>query len=324
MYYSTDLENWTTWNGDSINSVFNGNEYYLYLRGYYNTRVSYGDSFIFTGSDIKCEGNIETLLNYQQVQKREHPEMAGECFRNMFAACTALVIPPDLPAETLVYGCYISMFAGCTSLTIAPELPAITLKTRCYFSMFNQCSSLTIIPSLPSTTLVYGCYDTMFNDCSSLKFSATKTGTYTKTYRIPISDTGTSVDGALQDMFLRTDGLFADGSVQPEINTTYYLDESCSIVPEPVSETETWVINGTVAISLLSVAIDFTSNDIKFTFISLSPKGNGEGYFLDTDGNTTQVMANGTWFSMYRTVIFDSPVTDATLLAWLQVNAVKQ
>lgn len=158
MYYSTDLENWTTWNGDSINSVFNGNEYYLYLRGYYNTRVSYGDSFIFTGSDIKCEGNIETLLNYQQVQKREHPEMAGECFRNMFAACTALVIPPDLPAETLVYGCYISMFAGCTSLVRAPKLPATILADNCYQSMFSGCTSLITPPELPAMILTTYCY----------------------------------------------------------------------------------------------------------------------------------------------------------------------
>ena len=97
----------------------------------------------------------------------------------------------------------------------------------CYASMFYGCTSLTATPSLPATTLANYCYSSMFRGCSKIKLSATASGTYTKSYRIPKNGTGTTVSYALDNMFDNTGGTFKG---TPEINTTYYLDESNTIV----------------------------------------------------------------------------------------------
>ena len=119
------------------------------------------------------------------------------------------------------------MFYGCTSLTTAPSLPATTLANNCYNSMFQGCTSLTTVPSLPATTLKINCYNSMFYLCTKIKLSTTASGTYTKSYRIPKNGTGTTASGALVYMFGNTGGTF-NGA--PKINTTYYLDESNTIV----------------------------------------------------------------------------------------------
>ena len=153
--------------------------------------------------------------------------LANYCYYYMFYGCTSLTAAPSLPATTLADHCYYSMFRGCTSLTAAPSLPATTLAIYCYNSMFWDCTSLTAAPSLPATTLADYCYASMFRYCTKIKLSTTASGTYTKTYRIPKNGTGTTASGALNSMFANTGGTFKG---TPEINTTYYLDESNTIV----------------------------------------------------------------------------------------------
>ena len=102
-----------------------------------------------------------------------------------------------------------------------------TMATRCYSYMFVNCTGLTAAPALPATTLADNCYNSMFGDCTKLKLSATQTGSYTKAYRIPTSGTGVVATGALTNMFANTGGTFTG---TPEINTTYYLDASNTIV----------------------------------------------------------------------------------------------
>lgn len=234
MQYSTDTKNWIEWNGaetlSSINNV-------LYLRGIGNTKVSGGRPstvWVLTGSNVSVDGNIEMLLDYETVLNGEHPAMINPasgtgCFQYMFGGFReALIKAPDLPATELTLQCYQYMFVNCSNLKVAPELPATTLANRCYSSMFAGCSSLTTIPQLPATTLVDGCYYNMFGDCSNIKLSETKTGTYTQPYRVPISGTGTTATNAITNMFNDTGGTFTG---TPTINTTYYLDESNSIVP---------------------------------------------------------------------------------------------
>lgn len=102
-----------------------------------------------------------------------------------------------------------------------------TLADRCYAYMFWDCMSLTAAPSLPATTLASSCYQYMFDGCTKIKLSTTASGTYTKPYRIPKIGTGTTALNALYDMFADTGGTFRG---TPEINTTYYLDESNTIV----------------------------------------------------------------------------------------------
>ena len=101
------------------------------------------------------------------------------------------------------------------------------MASYCYSNMFYGCTSLTTVPSLPATTLANNCYNSMFYLCTKIKLSTTASGTYTKSYRIPQNGTGTTASGALVYMFGNTGGTF-NGA--PKINTTYYLDESNTIV----------------------------------------------------------------------------------------------
>ena len=174
-YFASD-RTWTTWDGTTpLSSVNSNDEYVLYLRGTGNTVLSYHDEtedtyagWAINGTDVRCNGNIETLLDYATVETGQHPAMANYCFCSLFQNCTALTQAPDLPATTLVEGCYSSMFTGCTSLAEAPDLPATTLATLCYAIMFSGCTALAQAPALPATTLAEGCYVGMFGDCASL------------------------------------------------------------------------------------------------------------------------------------------------------------
>lgn len=225
LEYSTDARNWVAlWEGDGpfnpISSNANNN---LYIRGSNNTSFasSYCTVFTITSTEgVECHGNIETLLDYQTVENGNHPVMGEKCFQSLFDHCTALTIPPELPATTLSEGCYLSMFGNCTSLMILPTLPATTLAVNCYANMFYGCTSLVTVPQLPATTLVDSCYADMFGSCSSIRLSETQTGMYTVPYRIPSSGSGVDADYALSHMFSGTGGTFTG---TPTINTTYYL-----------------------------------------------------------------------------------------------------
>ena len=172
LEYSTDASTWSTWNGTTtLSSTTSGNRKVLYLRGTGNTVITgnatmYG--WVLTGTDIKCIGNIENLLDYATVASGNHPTMTSGCYCSMFYDCTSLTRAPALPATTLASNCYASMFQGCTSLTQAPSLPATTLTEYCYNQMFYDCTSLTRAPALPATTVADYCYTSMFYRCTSL------------------------------------------------------------------------------------------------------------------------------------------------------------
>ena len=170
-YFSAD-KSWTTWDGTTtLSSVDNDGEHVLYLRGTGNTVItgnSKNYSWVLTGSDIVCDGNIENLLDYATVKSGSNPTMANYCYSYIFNGCTALTQAPALPATTLADYCYQYMFNGCISLTQAPALPATTLADYCYQNMFRGCTALTQAPALPATTLADYCYQYMFNQCSSL------------------------------------------------------------------------------------------------------------------------------------------------------------
>jgi hypothetical protein len=253
----TNGSGWKMWDGSAIASGEIENNHYIYLRGTGNSKItgtaSSSAKWSIIGTNIACNGDIDLLLDYSTVKSGNRPAMASYCYANMFRDCTSLTAAPSLPATTLASYCYASMFQGCTSLTAAPSLPATTLANHCYANMFRDCTSLTAAPSLPATTLASYCYASMFRDCTSLtaapslpattlkpdcysymffnckkiKLSTTASGTYTKSYRIPKSGTGTTDSSALNYMFANTGGTFTG---TPEINTTYYLDESNTIV----------------------------------------------------------------------------------------------
>ena len=163
---------WTIWDGTTTLSAYNNDgEYVLYLRGTGNTVITngvYSGRWVISGTNIKCIGNIDNLLDYTTVESGNHPTMANNCYKYMFQGCTSLISAPELPATTLSKSCYSSMFQGCTALTQAPALPATTLADYCYNSMFQGCTSLISAPALPATTLADYCYNSMFQGCTSL------------------------------------------------------------------------------------------------------------------------------------------------------------
>ena len=256
LYYSTDALHWNTWSGTTtLHSSSTGDTKYLYIRGSGNTYITGNTSSRYwsvTGSNITIEGNIENLLDYQDVENNYHPTMgdyafmywlynntsivdcsnlilgtltlAYNCYNSMFVGCANLTSAPELPATTLANSCYNTMFSDCTSLTTAPALPATSLAYNCYYSMFRGCSSLNTLPALPATTLADYCYYEMFRGCSNIKISLTQTGIYQTPYRIPTSGTGTAnAQSSLIGMFRSTGGTFTDN---PAINTTYYTSNN--------------------------------------------------------------------------------------------------
>ena len=170
-YFASD-ETWTAWDGTTtLSAVADDGEYLLYLRGTGNRTITGGVTagrWVLSGTNIKCIGNIDNLLDYATVESGNHPTMENKCYQYMFGDCTSLIQAPELPATTLAISCYGSMFFGCTSLTQAPALPATTLANNCYGNMFTGCTSLTQAPALPATTLANNCYQYMFFGCTSL------------------------------------------------------------------------------------------------------------------------------------------------------------
>lgn len=201
----TNGNGWKTWDGSAIASGEIESNHYIYLRGIGNSKITgaYSNSgrWRLGWGDIACNGDIDLLLDYATVKSGNRPAMAASCYSYMFFGCTSLTTAPALPATTLAFGCYESMFTGCTHLTT--------------------------VPALPATTLARSCYEGMFYNCGEIKVSATISGTYTKAFRIPKSGAGTTAADAMVNMFGATGGTFTG---TPEINTTYYLDESNTIV----------------------------------------------------------------------------------------------
>ena len=173
------------------------------------------------------EGMFELCTGLTAAPALPAVTLASSCYKAMFWNCTGLTAAPALPAMTLAEYCYFRMFCGCTGLTAAPALPAMTLAEYCYYRMFQGCTALTTIPKLFAITLERNCYSSMFLSCKKLKLSAAQAGEYSTPYRIPSSGTGTTASNALLDMFEETGGTFTE---TPEINTTYYLSTSNSVV----------------------------------------------------------------------------------------------
>ena len=184
-YFDSD-KTWATWDaGFTLSAVADDGEYVLYLRGTGNTIITGNNEncrWVLTGTDIKCIGNIENLLDYATVASGAHPTIASNCYSYMFRDCTSITQAPALPAITLADYCYTNMFYGCTSLTQAPTLPATTLANYCYMSMFRDCTSITQAPALPATALASNCYTNMFYGCTSLTQAPTLPATTLANY----------------------------------------------------------------------------------------------------------------------------------------------
>lgn len=94
---------------------------------------------------------------------------------------------------------------------------------------------------------------------------------------------------------------------------------------------ETWLLNYMITLSTAYVSPDdvpFTSNGKYYKSLAcFNMNGiaiNYYGYESTADIITVYKASTGWSNDAYRTITFDEPVTDTTLLAWLQANGTKQ
>lgn len=187
--YSNDGQTWNTWDITTTLAFGNGTD--LYIRGM-NTVLSIGTyytGFVFSQPDNKvtCTGNVMHLFDYTQ---------------------DLTAFPADPDSHGIAY-----LFVNCTALAVPPSLPAMTLIPYCYESTFQSCTSLTAIPALPATTLATQCYRTMFIYSTSVKMSTTQSEEYPNEFVF-----GANPNGNTYRMFRSTGGTYTGAPDQ----TTYY------------------------------------------------------------------------------------------------------
>lgn len=224
LEYSTDLVNWSTWDGTAISSAVCGTRHLIALRGVgnralYNTSGSYLALTTVPAGMIDCEGDLDNLLDYEVTQAGGYPARNIQWAYCFFMNWSNLRTPPALGSLILTESCYNGMFYGCTGLTTAPALPATTLAARCYSTMFYGCTSLIAPPGLPASAIAQRCYSSMFSGCSQLSVSDTQDTAHPYAWRIPTTDMGGSAYQWSQGMLTGTAGPFVS---DPVVNTTYY------------------------------------------------------------------------------------------------------
>lgn len=105
-------------------------------------------------------------------------------------------------------------------------------------------------------------------------------------------------------------------------------------VPQPITS-ETWVLNNTLTLENIPLYnIPFTSGGQSYEGMEVSIDSGGSGYVrYSKDGlqygsyeevYTKDGPMDGWNNSKWRTIVYPAPVTDVTLLPWLQANGTKQ
>lgn len=182
LEYSVNFGEWKEYSGRSV--AFGGKYGNLRLRGTNEngtaeSATKYARISISQKGNVKCTGDIRTLLNYKNY-KNVNTSNARFCY--LFKKCDVLTSVPDLPATNLADNCYRNMFEECTSIAEAPALPATKLAPYCYYDMFSGCTALTEVPDLLAKELPEHCYQYMFSSCEALvkgpKVSATTINQY--------------------------------------------------------------------------------------------------------------------------------------------------
>jgi endonuclease YncB( thermonuclease family) len=92
---------------------------------------------------------------------------------------------------------------------------------------------------------------------------------------------------------------------------------------------ETWILDESLqafGTSSKQFAVNFTFDSVRYTGIKFTFESPLASYLYWTGESSLLVYNYGdvAWAVTSRTIIFDEPVTDTTLLAWLQANGVKQ
>ena len=203
LYYSIDAQNWYTWDGTTtLNSSSTGDTKYLYMRGTNNSYITGNTTnryWVVTGSNVTVSGDIENLLDYQDVENGVHPYAGDYTFAywlfnnqsivdcsnlilscptvpergyfNMFNSCGDMLYGPSIISATTIgqNGCN-SMFTNCFSMIIGPEELSINgLNSSGFSSMFGSCSALVSPPRIQVEHAADQSMVSMFSNCSSLE-----------------------------------------------------------------------------------------------------------------------------------------------------------
>lgn len=168
LEYSVNFGEWKEYSGRSV--AFGGKYGNLRLRGTNEngtaeSATKYARISISQKGNVKCTGDIRTLLNYKNY-KNVNTSNARFCY--LFNKCDVLTSVPELPAKKLAPFCYYDMFSDCTALTKVPDLLVKELPEHCYQYMFSSCEALVNGPKVSATTInQYSCYQ-MFAYCKNL------------------------------------------------------------------------------------------------------------------------------------------------------------
>lgn len=217
MYYSTDGDEWTVWDGSTL---YAGPEKVLMFIGTGNTRVTgmdgktYMNKWELTGTGIEVSGNLASIVDYEAVLDGNVPDHETYAFYGMFRNNTDLVASDRLaiPWVTIkTYACFqmfhscgIStpplmpklmqingngceeMFMNCAALTAPSSMPRLgyILSYGCK-GMYYGCTSLVKLPELKAIYVESGGLNSMFYGCSLIKISKTQVDEYIYLYRVP-------------------------------------------------------------------------------------------------------------------------------------------
>ena len=100
-------------------------------------------------------------------------KLSDGCYQNLFSETGVKSIREDfLPAVQLTKSCYKEMFANCKSLIIPPALKNTDLPQECYSGMFKGCTGLEKVPyiQINEGKYKYNSLTSMFAECSQLSF----------------------------------------------------------------------------------------------------------------------------------------------------------
>lgn len=275
--YSTDTENWTEWNGSSVSAALSDGQYRLYLRGENNTNLNGGNysGWSLTGSNIYCEGDIETLRGYDG----NVPAMGANCYSYLFQNCTSLRSLPILSATSVADFGYYNMFAGCAGIEIydsAPDatwssvawsLPAnVTGGSIWYYDMFKDTGgSFTGNPTA----------DTMYYVASALPpgqmYQAVNSGTLAPVFSgaaLNVDLTSTIKNGTTPYVFAHAGGTLPPG-----------------VVPSGSTLSGTPTTPGTYSFTLsVTDAEDHTFGSAAYSIVVMAPMSTVSTSYIDASG----------------------------------------
>lgn len=135
--YSTDTLTWNLWTGSSISSV----NHVLYLRGEENSHLSHADDatgrWVVSGNNISIYGNVETVFDYDEVSRGNHPMTAGGALGYWFwvdDGIVPIIRAPSFFVTSLPNASLVGAFAKCNLINEIDLRTVETIQTASLYS----------------------------------------------------------------------------------------------------------------------------------------------------------------------------------------------